>query len=234
MSMRRPWNAALGALLLWGAGIALCAGACSPPGQPRLEGMWLAEADGLLPRESGPIVMLRADAALPAASEQAAGPVQVVADRDLGAGVVAEWVSVAAAHGALPQLLAWRRDGLGRLPPADPKVDESLLLRVTPGEVRACLSPPGVEEAACVSRLDRKHVDRAYVRQLVRTARKKYGIHSVHVWLPPELGWGDAVRAIDGARTCCGPDAPRVSWEIRSGAWPRGFKDKGPPPASKE
>ena len=76
---------------------------------------------------------------------------------------------------------------------------------------KACVSPPGVAEAKCVQRGDKKHIDRAFVRELIREAIRGYGIADVVVELPPTIEWADAVRAVDGARTCCKNVQPRVS-----------------------
>ena len=68
-------------------------------------------------------------------------------------------------------------------------------------------------EATCVARSDKKHIDRAFVRELTRTAVKEYDLAQVRVVVDPALEWGDAVRAIDGARTCCGQKSISVSVE---------------------
>ena len=76
---------------------------------------------------------------------------------------------------------------------------------------KACVSPPGVEEAKCVKRRgDTRHVDRAFIRQLIREAVTAYGLGDVVVEIPPDLEWADVLRAVDGARTCCKNTSPRV------------------------
>ena len=93
------------------------------------------------------------------------------------------------------------------VPGTAPAPADALLLYVTPGDVKACIRAQHVKQAVCVARFDRKHVDRAFVRQLVRDARAKAGPRPVHVRLPASLSWADAVRALDGARTCCSGDS---------------------------
>jgi len=51
-----------------------------------------------------------------------------------------------------------------------------------------------------------KHIDRAFVRDVMAKAVKAYDLKRVHVMVDPSLTWGDAVRAVDGARTCCTDD----------------------------
>jgi hypothetical protein len=91
------------------------------------------------------------------------------------------------------------------LTPSAVAVEDSILLAVEiPDEVKACVSPPGAEERVCSARPDGKHVDRAFVREIIRQAVKQYGLTAVHVRPQAELEWADVVRAVDGARTCCG------------------------------
>ncbi len=75
---------------------------------------------------------------------------------------------------------------------------------------KLCVAPPRSREAKCVQRPDKSHVDRAFTRELVREAVKEYGLHDVLVDLPVDLEWGDVVRAVDGARTCCFEENVRV------------------------
>jgi hypothetical protein len=77
-------------------------------------------------------------------------------------------------------------------PPKDDEPDPSV-----------ALGKPKETELKCVQRGDKKHISRAYVRELVREANKKWGVSDVIVELHPHVDWADAVRAIDGARTCC-------------------------------
>ena len=57
---------------------------------------------------------------------------------------------------------------------------------------------------------DKKHVQRAFVRETIRDAVKAYGITDVDVMVTPDLQWADVVKTIDGARTCCGDTDVRV------------------------
>jgi hypothetical protein len=68
---------------------------------------------------------------------------------------------------------------------------------------KACVTVPGVKEGKCVQSYDKKYIDRAGVREIVREAVKATGIEAVEVEVWPDLVWGDVVRLIDGARTCC-------------------------------
>ena len=56
----------------------------------------------------------------------------------------------------------------------------------------------------CFQGGDRRHVHRAFGREHIREAVKAYERHEVRVRVDPAIEWADAIRAVDGARTCCG------------------------------
>ncbi len=80
---------------------------------------------------------------------------------------------------------------------------------------KACVSPPGVAEAKCVQRSDKKHISRAYTRELVREAVRGYRLENVEIEVAETLSWADVVRVIDGARTCCKDHDIRVQLQAR-------------------
>lgn len=105
-------------------------------------------------------------------------------------------------EGKTVKLTAQTRGKFCLWPPKPDKPDTSV-----------ALGKPKVIEGKCVQRGDKKHISRAYVRELVREAHKKWGIQDVIVELHPHIGWADAVRAIDGARTCC--NKPKVAIRVQ-------------------
>ncbi len=183
-------------------------------GETKLGRARLAEADAIDPAPAGPVVELPPPPPQPPGEPVnpkpppieipagVAGPVRVAADRDVPYFHVADAAERISAAGGQPALIVAKRGKLGALPRPSVAREESIRL-VAYSDGRACVSPPGVEEATCVIRDGGKHVDRAFTRELVRKARKEYGLTSVRVVLSPTLSWADAVRAIDGARTCC-------------------------------
>ena len=76
---------------------------------------------------------------------------------------------------------------------------------------KACVQLPRAPMAKCTQSPDGRYVPRTGVRQVVREAMKAMKIYDVIVLASPTLHWADVVRALDGARTCCGPDTMRVS-----------------------
>ena len=68
---------------------------------------------------------------------------------------------------------------------------------------KACVQPPGAIEAKCVQSGDRRQIDRAFLRELVREQVKKFDIQVVEIELAGGLAFADVVRTIDAARTCC-------------------------------
>lgn len=172
----------------------------------------LPEADLARPAGAGTLVELPAAGAPLTLPAQLRGPVRLAADRDLPFGAVVDAVAAVQRAGGEPLLLVTSRRKVAALPASDPRPAESIRL-VANADARACVSPPEVEEAKCVRRADGKHVERAFVRELVREAVKGYDLTHVHVEVAPTLSWADALRAIDGARTCCPGVTMTVSTE---------------------
>jgi hypothetical protein len=108
------------------------------------------------------------------------------------------------ARGATPVFLVATRNHLLHaidIAFVDARDHAAIQVVVTP-DGKACVSLPGVAEAKCV-KTPMGHVDRAYTRELVREAFRASGLQRTHVQLVGDLPWGDVVRAVDGARTCC-------------------------------
>jgi hypothetical protein len=139
--------------------------------------------------------------------------IRLAIHRDVSIGEVEELIERLEAAGKKPILLAANRRKLGAYKLRDELQGEAIRI-FTNMEGKACVSPPGVAEAKCVQRSDRKHISRAFVRELTREATRAYGLADVTVESPPKLGWADVVRAIDGARTCCKETKPRVTLEF--------------------
>jgi hypothetical protein len=170
----------------------------------------LADADGVVAPESGPLLVLgpAADAPLPSVPA-GAKVVQIAAARDLPYARVRELVKAVHAAGARPVLLVGASGKPMALPHTGAAVAKSILLETEKSgdDAKACMQPPEALERQCAARPGSPHVDRAFVRQIVRDAVKGYGLDVVHVKPDEQMSWADAVRAIDGARTCCGKGA---------------------------
>ncbi len=81
---------------------------------------------------------------------------------------------------------------------------------------KMCVNLPGVDRAKC-SQGRLGNIDRATTRGIVREAYDAEDLTYAVVSVEPSLPWGDVVRAVDGARTCCGPDvAMRVELRERN------------------
>jgi hypothetical protein len=173
----------------------------------------LAEADGYVKAPDGPVVEVPG----PAITGPFTGAVRIAADREATyEDVRSAWTAVVA-HGGQPSLLVANQDHLRALPPDDPVTPaDAIKLVAHAGDVRACISPPDTPEATCIARKDHLHIDRAFVRSVVRQAVGAYHLHRVLVVMDPKLGWGDAVRAIDGARTCCEDDPKKIEVSVQT------------------
>jgi hypothetical protein len=161
-------------------------------------GARLPDADAVVEAPPGPTLVVGKDE-IPT---KFTGPVRLAADRDLPYGEVVAAVHAVRASGGTPYLLVVRRDRIQALPEPAPLEGEAIRLAAR-ATGKACISPPGTEEATCISRLDQKRIDRAFVRQVLSKAVRTYRLTRINVVIEPELSWADAVRAIDGARTCC-------------------------------
>jgi biopolymer transport protein ExbD len=177
--------------------LALLAGACAPI-DTKVGKARLADADGTEPARPGPTVEVPGPPAAPAQ-----GPVRLAADREATYGQVREAMKAIEAQGGEPVLLVARRGEVEALPRPDTLKGPAIKLRAEV-EGKACISPPDTDEATCVKGHFQKHIDRAFLRQIVRQAVREYGLKEVRITVDADLAWGDAVRAIDGARTCCG------------------------------
>lgn len=172
----------------------------------------LADADGVVPAPPGPTMEVMAGDGSPAGAQLGPGPVRLAIDRDATWGEAMRVIESVRNAGGEPALLVSHQRKVVALPAPVAVVEESILLDAR-SDGRACVSPPRVADAACVARRGTNHVDRAFVRELVRQAVKTYDLPRVHVRVASNLSFADAVRAIDGARTCCFQRVVEVSVE---------------------
>jgi hypothetical protein len=163
---------------------------------------WLVEADGTVPAPEGPTIEVGASE-IPA---RLSGPVRVAIDKDVPYVKAIEAMRAIEKAGGQPMPLVAVRTHIEALAPPQAKSGDAIRLQART-EGKACVSPPDNEEATCVSRGDHLHIDRAFVRQLLAQAVREYGLKRIHVVIDPALSWADGLRAIDGARTCCGDHA---------------------------
>jgi hypothetical protein len=189
-------------VLLAGSWAALSLGlvaACKPPPET-IGSARLPEADGTVaPPPEGAVIEVGKDKV----PRSLSGTVRIVADAERPySEVVAATQAVREAGGKPVLLVVTRRGKLAALPPPAERIEKAIKLSAR-AEGKACVSPPGTDEATCISRVDQKRIDRAFVRQILFKAVKEYELKHVNVVVDPSLPWSDAVRAIDGARTCC-------------------------------
>lgn len=188
--------------------LALALAACEGKYQAKVEGVWIPQADSMVAAADGPTFKMEVGvemAALPDADR-----VRLAIERDVPWRDVRELLERIESAGNEPVLLVGKARRVGAFVLNDALTGDRAIQILTTAEGKACVGPPGTTEYKCVARGDREHVDRAYVRELVREAVGTYDLHDVEIEIPPELGWGDVVRVIDGARTCCGDTEMRV------------------------
>lgn len=161
----------------------------------------LAQVDSARPAPAGPTVEVPGGT-VPAS---VTGPVLIAADREATYAQVLEAMAAVRKAGGEPVLLVTHKRKAAALPPSVAHEEPSIRLAIDT-DMRACVGLPGWNERKCVERADGKHIDRAFVRELVREGVKASALTRVHVELPGAISWAEVVRAIDGARTCCGSD----------------------------
>ncbi len=205
-------------LLVVVAGLAVFPGCGKPKGyDAKVDGIVLAQADGVIDAEPGPTLRLPGDdqAKLPD------GPVvRLAIARKVPWGEVHQMLERIEAAGKKPVLLVGKRFHVKAFVLSQKlKGKESIALTATP-DFKACVSPPGVDEAKCVQAVDKSYIDIAHTRTLVREAVKGYHLTDVNVEIAPNLPWADVVRTIDGARTAVRGTEIRV--ELRPWTPPKG------------
>lgn len=182
--------------------------ACGPnPYQAKIEGILLADADGVVPAEDGPLMKLSLEHLEPEIPD--APVVRLAIARDVSWQRVQTTLQAVRDRGARPVILVGKRSDVRAFVLSEEIGEGSIHLTATP-DGKFCVGPPDVPEAKCVQGADKKHVQRAFVRETIREAVKAYGITEVDVMVTPDLEWADVVKTIDGARTCCGDTEVKV------------------------
>lgn len=186
--------------------LAVLAAGCSQELEARVGGAVLPQANGVtaarVDDRAGPLVVVTPGGAVPAL---AAGPVRLAIDLRVPWTEMRAVLARADEVGARPVVLVGQRAARRGFEIADPIDRERFALRLRPtGTGKFCLSPPGTREAYCVESADRRHISALYVREAVQKAVLEYRI--MQAWVVPDddARWGDIVRTMDGARTCCG------------------------------
>jgi len=188
-------------------GLALMATACKSNSQAEVLGVWIPQAAGIEVVPKGDTVaVLRGEEPASLGTQH---NVALAVARDVPWSQLRDLRKELLAAGRVPHLLVADGRKKGSLRLYDELLGEPIRVFVSVGG-KLCVAPPKTPEAKCVQRGDKTHVDRAFTRELVREAVKGYQLHDVLVDVPADLEWGDVVRAVDGARTCCFEDKVRV------------------------
>lgn len=178
----------------------LAAPGCDSHLDAEVGGALLPQALDVVPAGDGPTVVILPGKPAPAL---AAGPVKLAIDHAVPWSELGPLLAAADQAGARPTLLVGQRDRVRGFRLADELKNEfTLRLRPT-SDGKFCLSPPGTREAYCVQTGTRRHVSSAFVRAALQKAVAEYGITQGRVVPDADTRWGDIVRTIDGARTCC-------------------------------
>lgn len=177
---------------------------CKMKGHAKVEGVLIPQADGNFSAPDGATLAVDVGTLDKAAVPAGAKVVRLAIGRKV------PWTSVEALMarvqktGARPVLLVGDFDKVRGFRLNDEPWPGGPSIRVISYiDGKACVQPPGAIEAKCVQSTGKAHIERAYLRELVREQVKMYDVHQVEVEVARSLGWADVVRTIDGARTCC-------------------------------
>jgi len=193
-------RALVGALLL----LAACG---RNPYEATVEGVRLADADKVVAVDDGPVVKLTLDELEPAIPKVPAARVAIA--RDVTWERVQAMLARFVQANVRPVIVVNKRGDVGALTMSDEIGEHSIHLVARVGG-QFCVHPEGTDEKKCVTANDHKHINRAYVRELMREAVKAYQLTDVDLMVAPDLWWVDVVHALDGARTCCKGTEVRV------------------------
>ena len=172
-------------------------------------GVLLAEADAVQPAQTGPRLVVRTTDD-PIAATPSGDVLRVAIERGV------PWQRVRSLMQSLDQdqrryqMIVGRGREVFAFVPSDSLGDEPVIQLLAYADGQFCVRPPESTEAYCVQGAG-GHIPRAFVRETLRKAVKEYDRTSVSVVLDPTMEWADVVRAIDGARTCCGSTKIRVA-----------------------
>ena len=198
---------------------ASCGKACQGGRIAEVEGAILADAMGNIDPPEGaltiPILPDQRELDIPSADL-----VALAVDRRVPFGRVLATVEQLEESGVDTALLVGRRSHVRGFVLEDehqgrPGVE--LLGFPSPEGWKSCVRPRGGDEAACAQQHQGTHIDAAGTRDLVREAVRAYNSRDVLVGIPVTLAWADAVRLIDGARTCCFDEEVRVEIVLLDG-----------------
>jgi len=185
---------------------------CKQELEAKVGGATLPQANGVIAAadaRTAPTVVVLPGQPTPAF---AAGPVRLAVHLAVPWSQLEPVLDAADAAGARPTLLVGQRNRVHGFVISDELEPDRYSLRMqTTGTGKFCLSPPNTREAYCVESADHRHVSSLYVREAVQKAVAEYDIMQALVVPTADARWGDIVRTIDGARTCCGARQFRVA-----------------------
>ncbi len=181
-----------------------CQTACTGPKQASVEGAELAQATGVFkPEDADATIVLSPDNLKP--TIPAGKTIRLAVERTVTWKDVHPFLErLDAAHKKIIFLVGRRHYTRAFHLREKLKVGPTQAFRlIATSKGRSCVAPAGSPQMSCVQRADKRHIDRAFTRDIVRTAHKRYGLSDVIVEIDADLEWADVVRAVDAARTCC-------------------------------
>jgi hypothetical protein len=192
------------------AGLALALAACGAKGDATIEGVLLAQADGVEEAPEGPTIAADLTTIDAAKVPTGAKIVRLAIGREVLWTQVQALVAKVKATGATPVYLVGDWHHVKALNLEDEWPGGPAIKVISYVDGKACVQPPEAIEAKCVQSGTKKYIERAFLRELVREQVKMFEVTQVEIELPTTIRWADVVRTIDGSRTCCEGTRMRV------------------------
>ena len=195
---------------------------CGGKGDATVDGVLLAQADGLVDAPEGATLAVDEKTVASAVVPSGAKVVRLAVGRKVPWNQVQKLMRKVEATGARPVLLAGNRSHVKAINLEDewPSEGSDRAIGVIAFiDGKACVQPPGAIEAKCVQSGTKDYIERAYVRELVREQVKMFSIEQVEVelataacrgptWSAPSTACAPAARARRSRCACASSRRP--------------------------
>ncbi len=184
---------------------------CEGKGHAKVQGVLIPQADAYYPAPTGGVELIIPDSVQEQPALPSENHVKLVIGRKVPWRFVSKLLSRLESEKKQVTILVGNRHRVFALKMSDELKTRAPIEVTATEDGKACVQLPRAKKAKCTQSPDGRYVPRSGVRQVVREAMKAMKIHDTQVMASPALHWADVVRAVDGARTCCGKGEMRVS-----------------------
>jgi biopolymer transport protein ExbD len=173
----------------------------------QIDGATLPECDDLVPAADGPTIVIWPDSHEELYTLPTGPVVRIAADRAVSWRRVKQLAARLERQGSRPVLLVGRgvTNEIGAFVPTEPLHPGKHLVLDAGKDGEFFVGD--AEKGTRVKAFDHEHIAKSFIREAMPPIVKQSGVHDVEVRVDVHMNWADMVRAIDGARTCCGAKA---------------------------